>query len=456
MKSYLLVILSMHFLVSDLFCQIKPAKFTDEMKSEMREKIKDATRHAWAGYKQYAWGYDDLRPLTKTGKNWYKTTVLMTPVDSYDTFVMLGLDKEANEAKDLILSKLVINTDNEVQIFEISIRILAGLITAYELNGETRMLSMATELADRMLPAFNTPTGMPYRFINLKTGKLRDSINNPAEIGTLLLEFGKLSKLTGNIKYYNAAKKAILTVYNKRSKLDLVGERINVVTGEWKSNVSHISGYIDSYYEYLHKGWLLFGDKDFKSAFVKHNKAIKRHLLSKTSNGWFLHHVNMHTGKVLQTKYGALDAFYAGLCALEGDVATAMEIQKANYYMWTKFNMEPEEFNFSNDSITNASYILRPENIESCFYLYRKTRMAEYLWMAKVIIEDIIRNCKTETAFASIKNVSTLEKHNSMESFFFAETLKYAYLIFAPDSAADLDKLVFNTEAHPFKIDSKK
>lgn len=456
MKTNLLFFLFFHLFLWQAHGQSKPAKFTDEMKVEMQLKIKEATRHAWQGYKQYAWGYDDLRPLTKTGKNWYKTTVLMTPVDAYDTFVMLGLNDEAKEAKDLILSRLVIKTDNEVQIFEITIRILAGLITAYEIDGEPRMLKMATELADRMMPAFNTPTGMPYRFINLQSGKLRDSINNPAEVGTLMLEFGKLSKITGNKVYYNAAKKAILSVYNKRSKLNLVGEQINVITGQWKSDVSHISGYIDSYYEYLYKAWLLFGDKDFKTAFDKHNKAIKKHLINKTPKGWFLHHVNMHTGKVLQTKYGALDAFYAGLSALEGDVETAKNIQQANYYMWTKFNMEPEEFNFANDSVTSASYILRPENIESCFYLYRKTGMNEYLWMAKVMIEDIIKNCKTEIAFASIKNVATLEKHNSMESFFFAETLKYAFLIFAPESVADLDKIVFNTEAHPFKIERKK
>lgn len=124
--------------------------------------------------------------------------------------------------------------------------------------------------------------------------------------------------------------------------------------------------------------------------------------------------------------------------------------------MWTKFNMEAEEFNFATDSVTSAYYILRPENIESCFYLHRKTGMNEYLWMAKVMIEDLIKNCKTETAFASIRNVATLEKLNSMESFFFAETLKYAYLIFAPESVVDLNKIVFITEAHPFKIQKKK
>ncbi len=432
--------------------QEKPAKFSEQMKATVREQVKEAAQHAWNGYKKYAWTMDDLEPLSKKGKNWYKYSMLMTPVDAYDTFIMLGLTKEAAEAKEIILSSLNFNLDNDVQVFEITIRLLGGLITAYELDGDKKFLQLATDLADRMMPAFITPTGMPYRYVHLQTGKTRDAINNPAEIGTLMLEFGQLSKHTGDKKYYDAAKNAILQVYKRRSKLNLVGEQIDVNTGQWVKTRSHISGYIDSYYEYLYKSWLLFGDRDFKRAFEKHNTAIKKHLLSKTLNGIFLRVVDMHTGKELATTYGALDAFYAGLCAFAGDVQTATKIQQANYYMWTKFGMEPEEFNFKTDSISSAYYILRPENIESCFYLNRATKDDQYLWMGKQMIEDIIRNCKTADAFASIKDVRTNEKLNSMQSFFFAETLKYAYLLFADDKIFDLKKSVLNTEAHPLKI----
>lgn len=434
-----------------LQAQNQPA-FTADMKKEMITKVKGAASHAWAGYMAYAWKMDDLEPLTKKGKNWYKHSMLMTPVDAFDSFVMMGLTREAEEAKDLMFTAAHYDIDNDVQVFEVTIRVLAGLITAYEKEGNPQFLKLAKDLADRMMPAFNTPTGMPYRYVNLKTAKLRDSINNPAEIGTLMMEFGQLSKHTGDNKYYNAAKKAIMAVYNRRSKLGLAGERINVMTGEWVSTRSHISGYIDSYYEYLYKSWILFKDKDFKKPFEVHNKAIKKYLLAKTPNGTFMRVVDMHTGKQLATTYGALDAFYAGLCAYTGDVKTAKTIQEANYYMWTKFGLEPEEFDFSNDSIRSAYYILRPENIESCFYLYRLTRDDKYLWMGKRMVDDIIQYCKTDDAYASLKNVLTKEKTNSMQSFFFAETLKYAYLLFAEDSAFDFKTAVFNTEAHPFKI----
>lgn len=430
--------------------------FTEKMKKDMCNKVKEAAAHAWKGYKDYAWGADDLRPLSKTSRNWYKQSMLMTPVDAFDTFTILGLTKEAADAKEIILTKLNFNLDNDVQVFEVTIRLLAGLITAYELDGNPRFLTLATDLANRMMPAFNSPTGMPYRYIHLQTGVTRDGINNPAEIGTLMMEFGKLSKITGDETYYKAAKKAMMAVYDKRSSIDLIGEQIDIQTGKWVSTQSHISGYIDSYFEYLYKSWLLFGDKDFKKAFDKLNAALKKYMLYKTDHGWFMRHVDMETGNESSTMYGALDAFYAGLCAFAGDVETGRNIQQANYYMWKKFNIEPEEFNFVTDSVTSAHYVLRPENLESCFYLYRLTHEQRYLFQGKQMVDDILNHCRTDIAFASLKNIKTYEQSNSMESFFFGETLKYAYLIFAPETSLDLKKVVLTTEAHPFRIAAKK
>lgn len=427
--------------------------FTDSMKKAMCAKVQKAAIHAWQGYKKYAWGSDDLKPLTKTAKNWYKNPLLMTPVDAFDTFTILGLDSLAKEAKGLILAKLNFNVDNEVQVFEITIRLLAGLITAYELDGDKKFLDLALDLGNRLMPAFRSPTGIPYRYVHLQTGKVRDGINNPAEIGTLMMEFGKLTKLTGDHTYYDAAKWATMAVYDRRSYIDLVGEQIDNKTGEWKSTQSHISGYIDSYYEYLYKSWMLFGDKDFKEAFDVHNAAIKKYLISKQKNGWFMRHVDMNSGKQTATTYGALDAFYAGLCAYAGDIPTAKQIQKANYYMWTKFNIEPEEFNFKADTLIAPYYILRPESLESDFYLYRLTKDNKYLWEGKYMVDQVLNHCYNDVGYASLRNVKTYEKMNSMESFFFGETLKYAYLIFAPESALDLKKVVLTTEAHPFKME---
>jgi len=293
---------------------------------------------------------------------------------------------------------------------------------------------------------------MPYRYVNLRTGAIRDSLNNPAEIGTCLLEFYKLTQLTGDSIYLKTAKKAVFEIYNRRSSIDLIGTVIDVTTGEWKNTECQIGARLDSYFEYLYKNWLLTGDKDFFNAWETHRKAIEKYLITDTPNGAFLTRVDMNTGIETRPYYGALDAFYAGLLALSGDIPNAQKIQQGNFYMWTRFNIEPEVFNFKKDSILYPSYPLRPENIESCFYLYRLTKDDLYLTMGKRMIDDIIDKCKTEVGFAAVKNVTTLELDDSMESFFFAETLKYSYLLFAPENTFDIQTSVFNTEAHPMMI----
>jgi mannosidase alpha-like ER degradation enhancer 2 len=432
--------------------RVYPQTFTEADKLQMRVIIKAACVHSWNGYKQYAWGSDALKPISKVGHNWYSTSLLMTPVDAFDTFYLLGMQDEAKESKDLIFEKLSFNLDQEVQVFEMTIRLLGGLESAYELDGDKRFLTLAEDLGKRLLPAFHTPSGMPYRYINLQTGKMRDSISNPAEVGTLFLEFGKLTQLTGDSSYYKAARKAIVEIYYRRSKLNLIGSEINVLKSQWVNTASHIGGGIDSYFEYLYKAGVLFGDPMCKNAWMVLSAAVKKQLARPTVNGTFFTQADMNTGKEIFPEYGALQAFYAGTLALAGDLKTAVEVQKANFYMWTKFNMEPEAFNFMADTITYNGYHLRPENIESCFYLYRSTHNDIYLEMGRTMVNQILEKCKTEAGYASIKNVKTFEKSDSMESFFLAETMKYAYLLFDSSNRVDLTRVVFNTEAHPLKI----
>jgi hypothetical protein len=230
---------------------------------------------------------------------------------------------------------------------------------------------------------------------------------------------------------------------------------IDVNAGDWRNITTMVGARIDSYYEYLFKSWLLFGDKDCLAAWNTSNNSIKKYLLRETPRGWHFTRADMNSGEELLPIYGALEAFYAGILALSGDLTTARKVQQGNYHMWTLFNMEPEAFNFLQDTLIDASYPLRPENMESCFYLYRMTHDELYLWMGKRMIDDILDKCKTEAGYAAVKNVKTMELEDSMESFFFAETLKYAYLLFAPESTLDLNKYIFTTEAHPLRIQGK-
>jgi predicted alpha-1,2-mannosidase len=420
-------------------------------KKEYADKVKEAFIDSWNAYKKYAWGQDQLKPLSKTYRNWYGESLLMTPVDAFDTMVLMGLTKEANEAKDLILSTLSFDKDIFVQNFEITIRLLGGLISAYQLDGDKRFLNLAEDLGSRLLPSFNSKTGMPYVNVNLKTGEVKNPVNNPAEIGTLMLEFGMLSKLTGKSVYYDKAKNAITEVYNRRSKIGLVGTTINVETGEWKNTETHISGMIDSYYEYLIKSYLLFGDMDFKVMYEESIAAVNKYLLDSVSTGVWYAHADMNSGVKTSTVFGALDAFMPAMLVLGNDLQTAESVQESCYRMWTHFGIEPEEFDYKTFEVTSPYYILRPENIESAYYLYRATKNPKYLNMGKTFFDSITKYCKIDEGFASLKNVMSKEKMDSMESFYLAETLKYLYLIFAPEDILDLNNYVFNTEAHPLK-----
>src|ERR1700752_4506139 len=163
----------------------------------MAARVRAEFLHAWHGYEKYAWGHDELRPLSKTWVDWYGQPLLMTPVDALDTMVIMGLHDEAAKATNLIAGRLSFDRDISVKNFEITIRLLGGLLSSYEMTGDPRLLRLADDLGTRLLPVFESKTGMPYVCVDLKTGKADDEMSNPAEVGTLLLEFGTLSRLTG-------------------------------------------------------------------------------------------------------------------------------------------------------------------------------------------------------------------------------------------------------------------
>src|ERR1039457_4711788 len=271
---------------------------------------------------------------------------MTTPVDALDTMVIMGLNDEAKETQELIATKLSFNHDIYVKNFEITIRLLGGLLSSYQLTGDKRLLALAQDLGDRLLPAFGSPTGMPYVEVNLKTGRVRNPQTNPAEVGTLLIEFGTLTKLTGNPVYYEKAKTALVELFKRRSPLGLVGSEINVETGKWTETTSYIGGGIDSYYEYLFKASLLFGDKDCEQMWKMSIAAVNKYVADDTPTGLWYGQVDMNTGKRVGHEFGALDAFFPGLLALSGDMDRARRLEDSSYKMWTTFGVEPEAIDY--------------------------------------------------------------------------------------------------------------
>jgi mannosidase alpha-like ER degradation enhancer 2 len=408
--------------------------------------------HAWRGYERYAWGHDELKPLSKTARDWYGEPLYMTQVDALDTLFIMGLREEERRTREFVVKNLSFDKDIFVQNFEITIRHLGGLLSAYQLTGDGRLLRLAEDLGTRLLPAFKTPTGIPYRFVNLRTGKVRGEVTNPAEAGTLLIEFGTLSKLTRKPVFYDAAKRALVETYKRRSAIGLVGSRVNVETGEWVGKTSHISGGIDSYYEYLLKCWLLFRDDDCRRMWLESVAAVNKHLADDDAKGelWY-GHADMQTGRRTATTYGALDAFFPAVLALSGDTERARRLQASSMKMWRAHGIEPERLDYRTMKVTGAGYPLRPEIVESAYYLHHLTGDPRYLREGAEMFEDFVRHCKTDTAYAALKSVETKEREDNMESFLFAETFKYFYLLFAPPRTLAFDKVIFNTEAHPIR-----
>ncbi len=414
-------------------------------------EVKKEFLHAWNAYKKYAWGHDGLRPISKTPYDWGSTPLYITPLDALDTMILMGLTEEADSTREFLVRNLSFDRDQYVKNFEITIRTLGSLLSSYQLTGDKRLLTLATDLGNRLLPAFRSPTGIPYVDVNLKTGAVRGTVTDAGGAGTLLVEFGTLSKLTGDPKYYHAAKDALLQVFARRSPIGLVGERLDVETGTWTRTESHLSAGIDSYYEYQVKGWLLFGDQDCRRMWDSSIVAINRYLLDSTATGIWYGHADMNTGKRTRTWWGALDAYFPAVLVLAGDVDRAARLQESCVAMWDVAGIEPDQLDYSTMKVVAPRFFLNPEIFESAYYLYSATGNPYYQKMGQALFDSLKKYCRLPEGYCELQNVITKERMDRMETYFFAETLKYLYLLFAPAKTLDFHSVIFNTEAHPIR-----
>lgn len=420
-------------------------------KAALAAEVKQEFLHAWNAYKTYAWGHDGLHPISKTPYDWYSSPLYILPLDAMDTMILMGLEAEADSTREFIARNLSFDKDISVKVFEINIRVMGALLSNYQLTGDARLLALARDLGDRLIPAFISPTGLPYVNVNLKTGAVEGSKTNPANVGTMLLEFGTLSMLTGDMKYFHYAKNAYINIFAARSDIGLVGEQIDCETGEWLKTESHLSACIDSYYEYMIKCALLFGDENCKVMWRDSHAAIMKYLADSTASGVWYGHADMNTGKRTRSWFGALDAFFPAVLALAGDIDRAAGLQESCFSMWKQYGIEPDQFDYAKHEAVSPRYYLNPEIVESAYYLYRMTEDPRYLEMGKVFLDSLKAYCRTDGGYAELKSVITKEQSDRMESYFLAETLKYLYLLFAPPETLDFHHVIFNTEAHPIR-----
>ncbi|MBC5816233.1 MAG: glycoside hydrolase family 47 protein, partial [Candidatus Eremiobacteraeota bacterium] len=289
-------------------------------------EVRDEFLHAWNGYKQFAWGADELKPVSGTSSNFFieSHSFGLSIIEAMDTLYVMELDRELTLCVNWLRSNLTFDVDGEVQMFEANIRMVAGLLTGYYATNEKFLLNAARDLADRLFVCFTkSPTGAPYRFANLRTGAVRDPKNNLAEIGSNILEFGDLSRLTGDPKYLSASMKAFEVVIAKRSTLNLLGTNFEIEKGEFMDHEDVAPDEpVDSFYEYLWGAWQMLGIAKARDWYHMLTDAIIKNKVVRVNGELWFRDCDYVTGAPMgKTVLTELSSFYAGLAAKGGDRA---------------------------------------------------------------------------------------------------------------------------------------
>uniref|UniRef100_A0A8B9KSG3 alpha-1,2-Mannosidase n=1 Tax=Astyanax mexicanus TaxID=7994 RepID=A0A8B9KSG3_ASTMX len=390
----------------------------------------------------------------------------LTLIDTLDTLVLLNKTEEFEEAVKRVLKDVRLDNDIVVSVFETNIRVLGGLLGGHSMavmlkeRGERmlwyqdELLNMAKDLGIRLLPAFNTSSGLPYPRVNLRHGVQGPETRTGTETdtctacaGTIILEFAALSRFTGDPIFEAHARRALDFLWEKRQRnSNLVGTTINIHSGEWVRRDSGVGAGIDSYYEYLLKAYVLLGDDQFLQRFNVHYASIMKYI----SQPPLLLDVHIHKPLLpARTWMDSLLAFFPGLQVLKGDIRPAIETHEMLYQVTKKHNFLPEAFT-TDFRVHWAQHPLRPEFAESTYFLYKATRDPYYLEVGRTVLENLNRFARVPCGFAAMKDVRTGSHEDRMDSFFLAEMFKYLFLLFAEedDLPFDVEDYVFTTEAH--------
>lgn len=487
----------------------KPYSFTNDELLRKRNEVKELIDFAIDSYMDYGFPFDEVRPIScvPNTRNWddpndiNKNDVLgnltVTLFDTLTTVAIMGdLQRFKSTVKliDDIYSPYNYSFETHnvtIQVFETTIRILGSLLSAhlYAIDPQKKvylgkyydknpfLLVLAQNLADRLLPAYLTETGLPYPRINLMTGIVgipEDHMleNNAAGMASPMFEFTLLSYLTGDSKYEMITRYAFDKIWETRTQLGLIPSSVNPQDGNILGLMTGIGASIDSFYEYALKGAILFDDNKLYQTWDQSYNSLKLFC----RNDWFYTNVMSNTAQLATGWVDSLSAFWPGLQVLDGDLEDSMRKHLLFNKLWNEFQAIPERWAFNpipeniisheEDGENNGEneylyswksiiplewYPLRPEFIESTYYLYRSTRDPFYLNIGYQILNDLKTKYKTKCGFAGIQDISTGERQDRMETFVISETLKYLYLLF--DESNEIhntrDNIIFSTEAHP-------
>ncbi|XP_014671067.1 PREDICTED: ER degradation-enhancing alpha-mannosidase-like protein 3 [Priapulus caudatus] len=455
-------------------CFGSAAGMTKEEKRQLKEQTKEMFYHAYHSYMDNAYPADELMSLSCKGR--YRGSEAtrgdvddslgnfsLSLIDTLDTLIVLGDFDEFESATKLVIRDVTFETDVVVSVFETNIRVMGGLISGHVFAAMLRdtrgrmvwyrdeLLLLAKDLGYRLLPAFNTTSGMPLPRVNLRYGlKGLHKVEHEtctACAGTMVLEFAALSRLTGEPIFEEKAHRAMEFLWQARHRTShLMGTVLNVHNGEWVRRDSGVGAGIDSYYEYLLKAYILLGDETYLERFNKHYSSVMKYV----SQGPMLVDVHMHRPHTASRNFmTSLLAFWPGLQVLFGDIKPAIETHEMLYQVIQRHKFLPEAFT-TEFKVYWGQHPLRPEFIESTYFLYKATGDAHYLEVGRSVLESLNQYARVPCGFAAVKDVRTGSHEDRMDSFVLAELFKYLYLLFAEDEdiPINIDDYVFTTEAH--------
>ena len=445
-----------------------------------REAARGAVRNAYGAYMNHAYPADELKPLSCSPRNWNRKSrgtlddVLggyhLTAVDSLSTLAAVGDYAEFHAAAQRVAANVTFDRAVVVSVFEANIRVLGGLLSAHLLSAHPvfgallypgyagQLLHKAKDLGERLLPAFDTPTGIPYHLVHLQQGITpairKDSQTCTAAGGTFLLEFTLLSAATGDPRFLEAASRADDSLWRRRDPTTgLVGGNVDVNTGAWLTGHTGVGAGVDSYYENLLKAHVLTGEPSWLARWRAVEASVAahmRHALDVPGAGarsrpahWLPDdfddaHVHVEVSRVKGRSsphiptVSALQAFWPGLAVLDGDVAQARAGFRALFAVWRKYKALPEVWDISSRRpLGFAKHApLRPELMESAYHLFCATGEGAFLEAAWDMLTSLLDTNAVACGFASTADVTTGRLDDRMDSFFIAETLKYAFMVF--------------------------
>ena len=417
------------------------------------EDVRNEFRWAWQNYREKAWGRDEINPVSGTAQSFFIEghDLGLSLVEALDTLWLMELDAEFEEGVDWVKANLDFDVDGDAQVFETNIRLVGGLLSAHLASDDPVLLEKAHDLGERLLKAFEaSPHGLPYRYVNLKTGAVRDPETNLAEIGTYITEFGLLGGLTGDDRFYDSAKRAMTHALNLRSDIGLMAANIHAETGRFTSRNASIDVYADSFYEYLWDAWELFGDADMKRAAEECLGAMVRHQGRRYEGRLWFPMVDFETAEVTGTSQTVLGAYLAGLLGQAGFKAEGDDFLASYEAMQARYTIIPESIDVTTGTARSKRTGLRPEFADACLNLWLGDRDDRYRALAATHYRNMKATSKAAYGYTALKDITTrpMEQGDNCPGYWWSEQMKYYWLMFGNGKRVNLDTLVLSTEAN--------